>query len=286
MVCEVKVIEDSVNTSGVRLITFQLRYWRAFHSELMTHRVFSRNASSSRAIPVQVVLDQVRDDPAGPIQFMKNKPGMQSTAALSPEEEAQAREIWLRAAKRASESALELMGLGVHKQFANRLLEPFQYISVVLTSTAWDNWYALRDHVDAMPEIRELAHTMNLAAEASTPRLLLEGQWHLPYVTYAERGALPLLKQIQCSAARCARVSYLTHDQQEPEVEKDMALYERLIGSIPMHASPIEHQATPESRNPGSPGFVSMSGNFDPSWVQWRKVLENHQPKAVGDQHA
>jgi len=131
-----KVIEDSVaESNGVRLTTLQLQYPRFIHAEFMTHRVFSRNASSSRAIPVAKVIEQVRTDPAMPIHWGKNQPGMQANEELQGDERAQAIRQWKLAAERAADCANIMNTLGVHKQVANRLLEPFQYMHVIVTAT-------------------------------------------------------------------------------------------------------------------------------------------------------
>jgi thymidylate synthase ThyX len=268
-----KVIEDSVaESNGVRLTTLQLQYPRFIHAEFMTHRVFSRNASSSRAIPVAKVIEQVRTDPAMPIHWGKNQPGMQANEELQGDERAQAIRQWKLAAERAADCANIMNTLGVHKQVANRLLEPFQYMHVIVTATEWLNFFDLRAHPDAQPEIHALALVMRHAFEQSKPNTLREDDWHLPYVTRQERlenfGNVELLLKI--SAARCARVSYLTHDGQTPSIEKDIALYDRLVGSVPLHASPIEHQATPM----GKDGQDLWSGNFR-GWTQYRKIVES-----------
>jgi thymidylate synthase ThyX len=292
-----KVIEHSTGPHGVELITLQLRYQRFIHAEFMTHRVFSRNASSSRAIPVAKMLDQVRNDPAMPVHWGLNQPGMQAaeegTAPVLLEEAIEhdnpsdcplftfertsmsVQDAWREAARRAAEVAEAMSAAGYHKQVVNRILEPFQYISVIVTATDWDNFFELRDHPDAQPEIRALAQAMKEAMQASTPVFRhphdyeVESAWHLPYVTTDERIAHAdnprLLAKL--SAARCARVSYLTHDGQQPSIEKDLELYDRLVGSRPLHASPVEHQA--------------MVGTFDTyrsrnfrGWLQFREQVE------------
>lgn len=269
-----KVIEDSVaKGNGVRLTTLQLQYPRFIHAEFMTHRVFSRNASSSRAIPVAKVIEQVRNDPAMPIHWGKNQPGMQANEELQGDEREQVIRQWKIAAERAADSANIMNMLGVHKQVANRILEPFQYMHVIVTATEWLNFFDLRAHPDAQPEIHALALTMRAAFDQSKPTMLREDEWHMPYVTRQERlenyGNVDLLLKI--SAARCARVSYLTHDGQTPSIEKDVALYDRLVGSVPLHASPIEHQATPMV---GKGSAELWSGNFR-GWLQHRKMVES-----------
>lgn len=287
------ILADSISPEGIRLITWQLRNWRPIHSELMTHRVFSRNAGSSRARPSKAIIDQVINDPWGPLHWGKNEPGMQANTELEGEDLHNARAAWCAAAHKAASEAEVMLGLGVHKQIVNRLLEPFTYIDVVLSGTDFANWYALRDHKDAQPEIRELASLMKEVQAHSTPTLLQPGQWHLPYISeedyelaykFAKVGritrdepspdeVLELLKK--ASAARCARVSYKLHDGSKTDFAKDLDLFERLLVSQPLHASPAEHQATPDSFE-WSSGFQNPSqhGNFR-GWRQFRKQLPN-----------
>ncbi len=297
MTCEVKIIADSISENGKRLTTFQLKYWRAIHAELMTHRVFSRNASSSRAIPVAKMIEQVRKDPAGPIHWGKNQPGMQAAVELDAIGIQMARSAWIESANSAADRAEVFNSMGLHKQVANRILEPFQYIHVVVTATELDNFFALRCHPDAQPEIQELAVAMRDALAASTPQLLEAEEWHLPYVSDEERSAFgPIqgylrgpsagnswsmkdMDALCCklSAARCARVSYLLHDGNKPDIVKDLELFDRLVGSMPIHASPIEHQATPDAPfGYGSEDewkFPNLHGNFV-GWKQYRKIFE------------
>lgn len=272
-----KIIADSVGYYGgamSRLTTIQLRYPRLVHSELMTHRVFSRNASSSRAIPVAKMIEQVRTDPAAPYVWTTNKPGMQGDVVTDPELIAKYDQMWIEAANQAADNAEVLMGEGLHKQVVNRILEPFQWISVIVTATEWANWFELRNHKDADPTIKRLAEVMLAAMEASEPKHLIAGEWHLPYVSKEEKSALPIATLVKISAARCARVSYLTHDGAFPDVDKDIALYERLVGSRPLHASPIEHQARVINLNNDE---IGLNGNFSPLWVQHRKLLETER---------
>lgn len=280
-----KVIEKSITPVGKEITTFQLRYPRFIHAEFMTHRVFSRNASSSRAIPVQKLLDQIMAETAEPIHWGANQPGMQAHNELAQPERVRVQSLWRFAAHQACQIAQQMHDLGAHKQIVNRITEPFQHISVIVTATEWDNFYELRNHPDAQPEIHELAARMleaDLAFEPTlrTPRfdanedaqvLVLQdsSSWHLPYVTEVERQAFPKSARFlaKLSAARCARVSYLTHDGETPLHEKDLALFDRLVGSKPLHASPIEHQAI------GAPYAELPSNNFK-GWVQFRWIYE------------
>lgn len=271
------IITDSISGAGKRLTTFQLCYPRFIHSEVMTHRVFSRNASSSRAIPVAKMIEQVRNDPAMPIHWGKNQAGMQAKEELGCMDLLRAKGRWRLAAESAAAHAEVMLEVGLHKQVANRLLEPFQWMHVVLTATEFDNFFELRAHEDAQPEIHELAIQMKAAMEASKPALLKLGVWHLPYVTDEDRHAIiqrtvstyedaaELARKV--SAARCCRVSYLKHDGHPSTIEEDLALCDRLAGARPIHASPFEHIATPLNNS------SEWSGNFQ-GWYQYRKDIE------------
>lgn len=262
-----KIIEDSISVHKIRLTTLQLCYPRFIHSEFMTHRVFSRNASSSRAIPVTKVIDQVRSNPAVPIHYGKNQAGMQAVEELDTKNKQLVHRAWINAATAASNYAEFMTYCGAHKQLVNRILEPFQYIHVIVTATEFDNFFALRLHPDAQPEIYELAKQMKLAMENSTP--YVQQGWHLPYCTPQEKQTLSTETLLKISAARCARVSYLTHDGATPDIHKDLALYDRLVGSKPLHASPIEHQAIAADPD-------TWSNNFR-GWTQYRYLVEkNH----------
>lgn len=265
---EAKVIEDSISEAGKRITTLQLIYPRFIHSEFMTHRLFSRNASSSRAIPVTKMIEMVRNNPAMPIHWGKNQPGMQANEQLARSDLNVAKQLWLESAQNAANIAEKMFEVGLHKQVANRILEPYQHIHVVVTSTEWDNWFELRAHEDAQPEIHELALQMKAVIDNSKPILLKAAQWHLPYVTIDEKLGIEdnrLLCNI--SAARCCRVSYLKHDGSAASIEEDLKLCDRLIGAKPLHASPFEHQAIPAYY------ADAPSGNFY-GWIQNRKLIE------------
>ena len=258
----VKVIEDSVNDDGWRLTTLQLRYPRFIHAEFMTHRVFSRNASSSRAIPVRKMLAQVWSDPAMPEHWGANQPGMQARAELTGWRRRLAPHVWRAAGKAACVVVWALDKMGAHKQWANRLLEPWQWINVVVTSTEWKNFMDLRLHPDAQPEMCSLAKAVRVAIAGSTPRPLSWTEWHMPYCQLNDVSLLPL------SVAACARVSYLTHDRKVASVAEDVALHDRLLKANPPHMSPAEHQAR---ATPGQ--WANFSG-----WQSYRNTLEVATP--------
>lgn len=272
---QAKVIADSVSTAGVRITTLELQYQRFFHSELMTHRVFSRNAMSSRAIPVAKMIEQVRTNPAMPIHWGLNQPGMQSHQELEQPHKVRVQSLWQEAAEAAAVLAEKMSAEGAHKQLVNRILEPFQWMRTLVTSTEWTNFFELRAHPDAQPEFHELALQMQAVMVSSEPVLRAPsnevGSWHLPYILDSERALYRSDILVKLSTARCARVSYLTHDGETPDVQKDLALYDRLVGSRPLHASPAEHQARASSFG------HHRSRNFT-GWTQHRQLLEEKLP--------
>jgi thymidylate synthase ThyX len=281
---KVDIVADSVGPNGVRLTTFVLTYPRFIHAEFMTHRMFSRNASSSRAIPVKRSIQMVIDNPVIPLAFTKNQKGMQGGEALSGEAHDKAVKAWLKARDYMVECANELADLEVHKQYANRILEAFSTITVVMTATDLDNFFALRCHEAAQPEIHLLADMMYEKYKANSPQPLKAGYWHLPFVDdvaiqeVKDRFGVSCLQDseealnlaIKRSVARCARVSYLNHDGTATTIEQDLQLYDRLLGQVPIHASPAEHQAMAQYGDIPK----SLSGNLR-GWIQYRKTLDN-----------
>lgn len=263
-----KIVKDSMAPSGIRLTTFVLTYPRFIHAEFMTHRVFSRNASSSRAIPVGKQIAEIYRNPAVPLDFKANKAGMQAGEAFGPLKQFLCRLVWRGACLSALFFAKLMEKLNVHKQYANRIAEPFSHITVVVSATDWDNFFALRYHPAAQPEICELAKQMWEAYSNGSPRLLSTGKWHLPFVHDDEAKELGEDFAIKASVARCARVSYLNHEGKKPSLGEDLKLYQRLLGQVPIHASPAEHQARAEN------GPLTYSGNLR-GWTQYRKLLPN-----------
>lgn len=275
MTITAKIIQDSI-ANNIRLTTFQLRYPRFIHGELMTHRVFSRNASSSRAIPVKKLISDIIEDTAMPIHWGKNQPGMQANEEHNDlirinDENLSREEAWLKARDSAVDIAVQFMNAGYHKQIVNRILEPFSHISVVCTATDYNNFFALRSHKDAQPEIKYLSDKMKEALDHSIPNQLENGMWHLPYVLESEN-QLPLDTKRKISVARCARVSYLKHDGTTPDISKDTDLHDLLVVSRPLHASPAEHQATPDTLTNNSWDNPTKHGNLR-GYIQYRKTL-------------
>lgn len=264
-----KVIAHSHNGRGNEIITFELEYPRIIHSELMTHRLFSRNAASSRAIPVKTLIEMVRNEPAMPYRFGANQPGMQDKGV---EHDGivgagyTGREWWKLAALSAARFAEEMAEAGYHKQVVNRLLEPFQRMKTVLTATEYENFWWLRVDADADPTIEALAIAMHKEYEASEPELLQPGQWHTPYVEHfyeniglegddvwvfcgyyvedenGEKVVLDVEEAKAISSSCCAQVSYRRLNSTK---DKALDIYGRLLTGRKVHASPFEHIATP-----------------------------------------
>jgi len=273
----VKIIEDSVAPCGKRCTTMEVKYPRFVHSELMTHRTKSRNSASSRAIPIKKMIENIAINPVMPVYWGTAKSGMQAgeETALT----FLAEKIWLEASRQMIVAAQKLGGLvsvnknsgevcsdddpeavklDLHKQVVNRVLEPWMWITVIITATDYDNFFALRCHPDAQPEIQHLAYMMREAYDNSTPKELATGDWHIPYIQPDEL-MLDLETRKSISVARCARVSYLTHDGVR-SIEKDLELYDRLTnGSGTGHWSPFEHVARAESEEIISGNFVGFT---------------------------
>lgn len=310
-----KIIADSVSESGKRITTFELEYNRYIHAELLTHRMLSKNCSSSRAIPIEKMLGYIENNMAVPVYLGRNKSGMQAVEEVEDKEPAL--RFWKNSFIGVKSTVNLLTKLGLHKQIANRLTEPYQMMKVVVTATEWDNFFNLRIDKDAQPELVLLADKMFNAMQGSTPKTLKAGQWHLPYVEIENDGysnsheyfiydedksnretngymfKTPLLLEeaIKISVASCAAVSYRTENMTLDKADK---IFDMLINAETLHSSPFEHVAMPmrfpEMKDIAIKKFVSgwdegvthmrrdgnmCSGNFT-GWIQYRHLLNNN----------
>jgi hypothetical protein len=265
---DAKILADSKNPEGVRLTTMSLTYPRCIHSEVMTHRLFSRNAASSRAIPMSKLIQQVKDSPFVPLHWGQNQKGMQAETEMSPKDIGLARFNWLVARDQAVATAELLNELGLHKQIGNRLIEPFMWITIVVSATNWENFFHLRCHKDAEPHIQKIAYMARDLYDANTPDYKEWGEWHLPLFGFPGDEDLPYTAAPKLSIARCARVSYLTHDGRR-DTSADIELHDRLAASG--HWSPFEHAA--QATQTGGHNDVHACSNFHPSWLQYRKFF-------------
>lgn len=274
-----KIIADSQAPAGARLTTMEIVIPRIVLAEFNTHRVFSRNSASSRAIPVEKMLQRVKDDPYIPEIWTTNQKGMQGKVITDPEHIEEATQEWLIARDYVVRSAERMMEIGIHKQTTNRLLEPFMWHTVIVTATEWSNFFNLRTHTDAHPAIQNTARAMLKIYEESTPMKLDWNDWHLPFIRSDDWVDLlnlgimgpeddPNLFANKVSSARCARVSYLTHDGIR-DLSKDIELHDRLLSAG--HMSPFEHPAQAMYRN----GQNRYPSNFAYPWVQYRKTIPN-----------
>lgn len=324
-----EIVADSLSSvDGTRITTFVIEYPRIIHSEIMTHRMFSRNAASSRAIPIGRVIQQIQENCAMPVAWGANQAGMQAEKECTTpvkvkildetdsfderlsfyinEVPVAARRAWKMASNDAIKYAQAFSDAGYHKQIANRLLEPFQMMRTIVTSTDYENFFHLRCHKDADPTIQELANCMREAYQKNEEEGLVElldvGEWHTPFVHHY-RGVdglsyglsvwdeeiegwkldqeLTLEEALKVSSSCCAQVSFRKLDT---SLEKAISIYDKLVNSKPVHASALEHCATPidydffQSKS-WPKGITHLdrngnyySGNFK-SFIQYRQLI-------------
>ena len=291
-----KIIADSISPQGVRMTTMEIEYPRFILAELNTHRMLSKNSASSRAIPVKAMHEFIDNSPAEPVYWGKNQAGMQAKTEIGAHEREEAKYIWMKAKEDALHWSGALAGrLEVHKQIANRITEPWMTMKTVISGTEWRNFWWLRCHADAQPEINVLAQKMFELYQQHQPQQLQPGEWHVPYVLtrrdhrdnlhYLDSNdvSISATEARIVSASCCAQVSYRKNDD---TLEKATKIYRQLIESEPAHASPVEHQATPmypgvDNYAPESwqPGTTHVSANGDlwsgnlRGWIQHRKLI-------------
>lgn len=265
-----EIIADSVNPCGDRLTTFVLTYHRMIHSEFMTHRMLSKNSSSSRAIPVEKMIKLVEEQEVYPLHWGKNQKGMSARKELEGDALLAAKHWWKTNREMAIAQAKIGIEIGLHKQIINRILEPYSTITVICSGTEYQNFFNQRCHPDAQPEIQALANAMKAAYDASEPHELIAGEWHTPFLDDLEKSdwkhtSIGIQNSIKIAVGRCARVSYLNHDGVR-SVEDDIKLHDRLLSSKPAHLSPFEHCAIslPNSdRKANFTGFQSYRSRLE-----------------------
>lgn len=265
-----KIITDSVNPNGQRIITYLLKYPRLIHSELMTHRVFTRNASSSRAIPILKMIWSVWYEPAMPVSWGVNGRGMQAHGELAGLRRSLCIFFWLLASKVACIFSYILYKIGAHKQLANRITEPWSHMETLVTATEWGNFFNLRCHPAAQPEFRELALCMLEAYVQSTPKQLAWGEWHLPFADQFLEDGITEEELLKIVSARAARTSYKNFEG-TIDRKKDFELADSLVQN--KHMSPLEHAAMA-----GEPSEEQRS-NFV-GYIQYRKLIPGENQKA------
>lgn len=261
------VVADSLSPAGVRLTTLDVTMHRFVLAEFNTHRVFSRNSASSRAIPLWKRTAAVLDDPALPIEVGREQKGMQAGELIEGDDLVAVEQAIRWGAKQMVALADELASYGVHKQTAARYLEPFLMHRVLISSTEWDGFFEQRMGPKPQPEMRLVAEAMLDALTTSTPVQFEPGQWHLPLVTAEEAAELGVVNAQRVAVARCARISYLTHDRRDAGA--DLALWDRLLEGG--HWSPFEHVATPANE------FARPAGNFR----GWHQLRHHHDRRII-----
>lgn len=319
---EAVIVADSKSSvDGQRITTFLLTYHRYIHGELMSHRAFSRNAMSSRAVPVKTMLELVKSNPATPTHWGKNQPGMQAKKEWNAKvdldydsyndeyHQGSREQAWIEASKNAISAAASFSEAGYHKQIVNRLVEPFQMIRVLVTATSFDNFFNLRFHEDAQPEIFELSRCMLAAYKRSEPEVLQPGEWHTPFVKHNrmfgekdgkllysvedKEGFSEYLSVVAAIKVSCSCSAQTSYRKVDTSIEKALSIYEKLIGSDPAHSSAFEHCATPMPlpynehwHTDGSKGWINgithvdtvgnfWSNNFK-GWIQYRALIPNN----------
>lgn len=314
---QVEIILASTAKDCPPIWTVRFRYPRPIHGEIMTHRRFGRNARSSRAVPVKTMLNEVRSIPYVPWHWGKNQRGMQADEECNTpiymmdwenqQMELSREEAWLHARDVAADMAEAFMNSGYHKQNPNRLLEPFSWMDTLITTTDFDNFLWLRDHKDAEPHLQDLARLLKQALDNCVYQNLEPGEWHLPYVTPTDIQNVLVRPSVEdeamfdatgltgdellrcISAARCARISYKPFDG-DPSYERELERYNMLVTSDRVHASPLEHQAKPDSLFTVSTSTLirdevvggsetrwrepQLHGNLE-GWIQARKLIPN-----------
>lgn len=294
------VIKDSISESGKRFTTFELEYPRIIHGEFMTHRTISKNASSSRAVPIQKAIENVKNNPAFPVHWGKSQNGMQADTELVGEDLNRAKLLWQKGIDQSIELVNEFDEIGAHKQIASRWLETGQMIKVVASATEWDNLLWLRNDDAAQPEFHELAKCLQECFYQSTPELLLVGEYHLPYIKtgrdvnfnlnyFDSSGELLTVEEaLKISTSCTAQVSYRRLNDSK---EKALDIYGKLFSGAKKHMSPTEHQGTPISVVgnvlPWNPltwpvgithvtrDSILHSGNLS-GWIQYRQTLPDN----------
>lgn len=296
---EAKVMLDSMAPSGHRLTTILCTYPEFVHNELMTHRDFSRNSGSSRAIPGSKIRRSIMTDPVMPIYWGTAQKGMQPGDALDIDLSDRAAEIWLKMRDACVGGSKALDDLGVHKQYINRPMQPWKWMTTLVSATRWSNFFALRCDPMAQAEMQRLAYDirdhygvwieppslefiklsllLRDVWEMSVPRNMIAGEWHLPFITSMDwdeaidqntnkspQLVLPYMQKV--STGRCARLSYLTHFGVR-DLREDARLHDDLV--LPGHWSPFEHVAMAGELMDQN----TSSGNFM-GWYQYRQMFE------------
>ena len=283
-----EVLLDSKSPNGARITSVIATIPRFILAELNTHRSFSRNSASSRAVPFEMMIQKCENERFIPIAWMKEHKGMQGSEYFNEKKSLQLDAQWNKMADAAIKGAIKLHNRfedQVTKQMCNRALESYMYHKVLITSTEWENFFAQRADSAAEIHFKDFAEKLLVALNESTPTQLEYGEWHLPYADYK---SLPKLEtcffgnedvlygleslsndfdketliRLKLSTARCARTSFDNFNGDTNYID-DVNLFKKLID--PGHMSPTEHQAF-------CTGYATFEGNFK-GFAQFRKMI-------------
>lgn len=280
------VQKSKCSVTGKEILTVSVKYGLIVHAEFLRHRLLSRGVKSNRAIPAKKIREEVLNDPYVPIWFGANQSGMVAKAEVKHPKLAKA--LWLGARYPAVFCHwLGEKALGGHKEWLNRLLNPWQWVRETITATEWDNLYNLRIHEAAQQDIKVIVEAIYKVDKGTEGLPLKSGEYHVPYVQrkrnhgeleyYDGKGVtrkLTIEQAIKASAARCARSSYDNHDKTKANYETDLKLYNRLIEDDPKHSSPVEHQGTPMKHGTSLENSTAyLSANIDQDTQTWEKGI-------------
>lgn len=279
-----QILAHSINPQGIPLTSWLLQYNKSVHAELMTHRVFSRNAMSSRAVPTKESIRLITENPALPVRWGGHQKGMQQGEELTGEILAEAKHLDKHLREWALAVAAKADDLGVHKSIVNRWIDPWAHIQTIVTMTNPANWFALRAHSAAEPIVQVLAYRMLNEYIHTTPNFLDFGEWHIPFMDDQTRD-LSIENKLRVATARCCWVSYGKPMKALTTLEDAFHRHDECIRAP--HWSPLEHMAQViDDKRPGKFTEGYPWSNFDingvPSgWGQYRKLYKEENITAI-----
>lgn len=168
-----EMVAASINAAtGQKIATMKVVMPRYILAEFNTHRVFSRNSASSRAIPFAKMVKSVKENPFVPIAWQKDHKGMQGTKYFTTKDQIALphptlrqvsdvdaptafTELWSRVREEDILHAEFLNRKGLTKQMANRRLEADMYHTVLITATEFENFFNLRCPQYAMSDVAD-----------------------------------------------------------------------------------------------------------------------------------
>lgn len=295
MTVDVKLLQHSCSPDGISMYSFEVEIPRIILAEWNTHGMLNTNAQSSRAVPTKKLIEEVRRNPYMPSYWGRNQKGMQAYEECNEPVKGDSREaFWDICVQTNCVFAEAFEEAGYHKQIANRVIEPYSHTKLVVSGTEWNNFFNLRIHKDAEPNIREMAVQIYKLIHQSQGEYINNGEWHLPYISrYRQEGRMKYLfdqqevsleEALRISLACVAQVSYRTLNTDPEIIER---IHNNLFPSNgdPIHGSPAQHLATPfkeiqckgdwqEGETHRDRDGYSWSAQLR-GWCQYRKLIPN-----------